>query len=129
MVNKELTEVACAVILREGMLLAAQRHESDPHHPLKWELPGGKVEDGESAEACIKRELLEELGVMVEVMERLPETVHGYRDKWIRLIPFKCRIVSGIPQVIVHQQLKWVGMDVLLELDWVEADLPIIRHF
>ncbi|WP_421878970.1 (deoxy)nucleoside triphosphate pyrophosphohydrolase [Marinoscillum sp.] len=122
-----MIEVTCAVIIEEGRLLCAQRNEMDKHS-LKWELPGGKVEVGESHAECLQRELREELDVVVEVNQQLSVNVHQYEHLSLRLIPFRCSILAGTPKPRVHQQLRWIALDHLLELDWAEADIPIIKR-
>src|SRR5512134_3336222 len=87
-------QVACAVIGRGGLILAAQRSGS-MSLPLKWEFPGGKIRAGERPEECLARELVEELGVIVRVGGALPATTHRYPDFTVTLYPFLCAIDSG----------------------------------
>ena len=61
-------------------------------HPHKWEFPGGKVEENEDLETCLKREILEELGVEIEVLERLSSNFHLYSNLKLELIPFRCSL-------------------------------------
>ena len=69
--------VACAIIERDGLVLVAQRSRS-MRMPLKWEFPGGKIEPGEGPEACLHRELLEELGIRVTVKRAMPTQTHRF---------------------------------------------------
>jgi len=120
-------EVACAIIERDGLILAAQRSGS-MSLPLKWEFPGGKIREGERPEECLARELVEELGVVVTVGEALPRTTHDYRDFTVTLHPFFCVIESSEMTLHEHAAICWLPPDRLAELDWAEADLPIIER-
>jgi len=124
-----MTIVTCAIIENDGKVLCAQRSES-MHLPLKWEFPGGKVEDGEDPEDCLKREIIEELGIEISIIERLPSTIHRYPGRIsFELIPFLCRLVGGELYIREHRQVKWLEKSELSEIDWAEADIPILGHF
>lgn len=117
--------VACAVIERDGLILAAQRGAA-MSLPLKWEFPGGKIRPGERPEACIARELAEELGVAVAVGRALAPTTHDYPGFTVTLIPFRCTITAGEIVLHEHAALRWLPPARLPELDWAAADLPVI---
>lgn len=121
--------VTCALIVQNGKLLCAQRSETMAL-PLKWELPGGKMEPNESEEDCIQREILEELGLIVQVENRLDSNLHEIQPgKQILLIPFICKIIGGVLNPTEHKAIEWLDFTELLRLDWAEADIPIIKHF
>ena len=122
-----MIQVTCAVIIQGENLLVAQR-KANGSQALKWELPGGKVEPDETFEACLKRELLEELGIETQIGPKLPETVHQYADKTIRLIPFYVTIIRGTPEPLVHERIEWISINQALTIDWSEADIPIINY-
>jgi 8-oxo-dGTP diphosphatase len=117
--------VTCAVIRRDSRILAARRSASMAM-PLKWEFPGGKIHPGETPEACLRRELQEELGVTATIGRPLPPTTHDYPAFTITLYPFECTIDSGNPIAHEHDQLAWLPPEALPNLDWAEADLPIV---
>jgi 8-oxo-dGTP diphosphatase len=98
-------------------------------HPLKWEFPGGKIEEGETAEACLKREILEELGVEIEVLERLPSNFHLYSNLELELIPFRCSLQTFEIDLLEHTRVLWLPVEELKDLDWAEADIPIVNHY
>lgn len=120
--------VACAIIEHDGLVLAARR-SSLMSLPLKWEFPGGKVEPGESLEACLQRELFEELGVQVSPVRNLISHTHHYPDFTITLYPFVCSIAGGTIRIHEHEAIVWLPPEKLCELDWAEADLPVIAGY
>jgi 8-oxo-dGTP diphosphatase len=119
--------VACAVILSNNRILCAQRGES-MKHPLKWEFPGGKVEDGEKIEACLAREIQEELNIIVQVGKALTPSKHNYNGSEIILFPFLCEIISGKIFPKEHKELQWLPVKGLSDLDWVAADWPVVEE-
>jgi 8-oxo-dGTP diphosphatase len=120
--------VACALIERDGLVLAAQRSAA-MNLPLKWEFPGGKLEPGESPETCLQRELLEELGVAAIVSRPLPRHTHSYDSFTVTLYPFVCTIVSGEISLHEHAAITWLPPEELHNLDWAEADWPVIEAY
>ncbi len=97
--------------------------------PLKWEFPGGKIQDGESAAGCLKRELREELGIGIAVGTPLPPTTHQYPAFTVTLYPFRCSLVGGKITLHEHAALAWLPPQELHTLDWAEADLPVIDQY
>jgi 8-oxo-dGTP diphosphatase len=120
--------VACGIIEREGLVLAAQRGPA-MSMPLKWEFPGGKIKSGESADDCLRRELREELGIDVAVGERLATATHRYPAFTVTLYPMCCAIASGVLTAHEHAAVLWVAPEALPSLDWAAADLPIIEEY
>ena len=120
--------VACAIIELEGKVLCTQRSES-MSLPLKWEFPGGKIDEGESPEECLKRELHEELGIEASVGQSCPTTTHHYQSFSVTLYPFICEIISGEITLHEHSAMIWLPIKELQKLDWAEADLPVIEEY
>lgn len=120
--------VTCAIIEQDGKVLSTQRSEI-MSLPLKWEFPGGKINDGERKEECLKRELLEELGVKVAISRSLDQSTHQYPDFIITLYPFVCKITAGEIKLHEHNALIWLVPEKLHELDWADADIPIINNY
>lgn len=120
--------VTCAIIERDGLVLAAQRSAS-MSLPLKWEFPGGKIDHGETPEECLRRELVEELGIRVKMGRRLPLTTHHYPEFTVTLHPFVCTIEKGEMVLHEHAAVAWLPPDELHSLDWAEADLPVLRSY
>ncbi len=120
--------VACAIIERDGLVLAAQR-SSTMSLPLKWEFPGGKIDPGESPEECLRRELVEELGIQVTIKRALLPHTHRYPTFTVTLHPFICAVESGRIVLHEHAAIAWLLPERLLQLDWAEADLPVIERY
>lgn len=123
-----MLKVACAIIEHKGKVLCAQR-SSKMDHPNKWEFPGGKVKD-ETTEACLIREIREELGVDIQILEQLPSNLHKYSEtKAIELIPFRCVLKSFEIVLLEHSRVEWYSIEDLKALDWAAADIPIIDNY
>lgn len=122
-----MINVTCAVILFDNKILVTQRSEN-MKLPLKWEFPGGKVENNESEIDCIKREVFEELEIKIEVVERMNNSIYDYGSFKINLIPFLSKYVSGEIKLNEHNDYKLLKKEELLELDWAEADIPIVEE-
>lgn len=120
--------VTCAIIQFEDKILAVQRSET-MELPLKWEFAGGKIEAGESEIDCIKREIFEELNIKIEVKERLTPVTHQYPNFKIKLIPFIAEYLSGELKIKEHCSFLLADKSELINLDWAEADLPILKEF
>ncbi len=124
-----MTTVTCAIIEQNGKILCAQRGAT-MDLPMKWEFPGGKQEDGESLELCLQREIQEELGLEISIIEKLPEVQHTYPNKKpIQLIPFHCMLIGGYLTIKEHNQIKWLFPKELRNLNWAEADIPIVNYY
>lgn len=125
---KKHIHVACAIIQKDGLTLAAQRSAS-MSLPLKWEFPGGKIEPGESPEECLQRELLEEMGVGIDIGLALPAHTHHYSSFSVTLYPFVCAITSGEITLHEHAAIAWLPPGEMQALDWAEADFPVIESY
>ncbi|QZK89229.1 (deoxy)nucleoside triphosphate pyrophosphohydrolase [Flavobacterium sp. CHNK8] len=123
-----MIHVTCAIIHFDGKILVTQRSEK-MKLPLKWEFPGGKLEEDESEADCIKREILEEINIEIEVVKQLSNSVYDYGSFKINLIPFIANYVSGEIILSEHKDYKLLDKSQLLNLDWAEADLPIVEEF
>lgn len=124
-----ITPVVCALIVDDDERVLAARRSPSMDLPGKWEFPGGKVEPGETPEAALIREIKEELDLAVRVSATLPDYVHHYKEKSIRLIPFVCSVVSGKVSLKEHESWNWFNCNELQQLDWAEADIPILKEY
>lgn len=123
-----MIEVACAVIRKGNRILCLQRN-IQMSLPLKWEFPGGKIEGFEDPEACVIREIFEELNLIIKVNLSLKVNIHQYSPEiTVKLIPFMCEVISGEIALAEHKTYKWLELIELINLDWAGADLPIISE-
>lgn len=116
-----MIEVVAALIRKNGKFLICQR----PAHKargLLWEFVGGKVDAGESKEQALKRECKEELNIQISVGEQFAEVTHEYSDITVHLTLFNSTIVSGEPQLIEHNAIKWISPDEIPEYEFCPAD-------
>jgi 8-oxo-dGTP diphosphatase len=97
--------------------------------PFKWEFPGGKIEENETAENCILREIKEELNLEIEILARLESRSFNYPTFSINLIPFISKYLSGTINLNEHKDYKWLTKDELILLDWAPADISILHEF
>lgn len=126
-VNPVTVKVAAGIIRHSGRILIAQRGPSD-RHALKWEFPGGKIEPGETLEACLRRELDEELGIQVRVGALLAHHLHFDGPVQVDLTAYHVRWITGDLCLNVHTQYRWVTVAAMRKFDFLPADLPIIAH-
>ncbi len=96
--------------------------------PLKWEFPGGKIEDGEQPRDAMRRELEEELGIVAEVGTEVVRIVHEYPGGGsVELRFFEVRNYQGEVENRIFREIRWVTRQELLKLDFLEADLGLVK--
>jgi 8-oxo-dGTP diphosphatase len=119
--------VIVAVIEQGGSILIARRKQGK-QHPGRWEFPGGTLEDGETPEQCLKRELEEELAISTEVGSLYCIGEHKYSpDFSIRLLAYRTTVKSDAFSLNDHEEIRWVKPADLSEYDFPEADRPIVE--
>lgn len=118
-------EVAAGLIFRDGKLLITQRH-AGAHLGGMWEFPGGKREEGETFEVCLRRELREELGCDVQVLDLVESFTHDYPEKSVHLKFFRCRWLAIEPRAIDCAAVAWVTRDELDGYTFPAADAQLV---
>jgi 8-oxo-dGTP diphosphatase len=117
--------VTAAVIERDNQVLVTRRQKG-VHLEGYWEFPGGKCDAGESLDACLARELREELDVEATVGAEIFTTTHTYPDRRVALHFLRCEL-NGAPRPQVGQEMRWVGREELATLEFPPADAELIR--
>lgn len=114
--------VAGGILEENGLILLAQRKRDDAYG-FKWEFPGGKLDEGETGEECIVRELKEELGIDVEVLSFFGK----YTEDDLVILYYRIKWVSGEITLNDHEEIQWVSPDRLESYDLLSVDREIAR--
>ncbi|WP_313524003.1 (deoxy)nucleoside triphosphate pyrophosphohydrolase [Anaerotignum sp.] len=122
-----MTEVVAALICQDDRFLICQR-PSHKARGLLWEFVGGKREPGETKEEALIRECQEELGITVEVGESYMELTHVYPDITIGLTLYMATILQGEPQLLEHNDLRWIKVEEIPNYDFCPADEEILNR-
>jgi 8-oxo-dGTP diphosphatase len=117
--------VVGAAIVRDRRVLACRR-TSPPEAAGRWELPGGKVEPGETPEAALVREVREELGVEMAISHWLAEEEHITEALVLRVAV--ATLVEGEPQPVEHDRVRWLTASELDDVDWLDPDRPFLEE-
>lgn len=121
-------EVVAAVIVNNGKYLCVQRGESKLDYiSKKWEFPGGKIEEGETREATIVREIKEELNMEITPIEDFLTVEHQYLDFHLTMHSFICECKDLNLTLTEHIDYKWLEKLEMDQLDWAAADVPIVN--
>lgn len=118
--------VVGAVIKENEKILCAQRGATKVL-AYKWEFPGGKIEDGESPQDALIREIQEEMHCKIKIGDQVDHTVYEYDFGIVHLTTFLCELEGGQPVLTEHNAIKWLKLKELSSLDWAPADLPTIE--
>ncbi|PEK61475.1 (deoxy)nucleoside triphosphate pyrophosphohydrolase [Bacillus wiedmannii] len=124
---KKTVSVVGAVIFNEKNEILCALRSPTMSLPNYWEFPGGKVDEGETSQEALVREIKEELSCWITVGEKIEEIEHEYENIIVHLATYKAHVKSGIPKALEHADLKWVQAKKLLELKWAPADIPTVR--
>ena len=121
-----MIKVTAAIIIDSGKAFIAKR-KPPGRMPGMWEFPGGKIEDGETPEQCLKRELLEELAIEVMVGDYVGTSVHAYDFYTVELIAYRVTLIAGEIKLNDHADMAWVGSGDLDKYEFAPADLPFVE--
>jgi 8-oxo-dGTP diphosphatase len=120
-----MKQVTAAIWIYQGKVLIARRPVGDRLAGL-WEFPGGKIETGETPQACLEREMAEEFGVNVHVGPFFGRSLYTYENGAIELLAYR---ISGAPQALelrAHSQYCWAGRSELNSYPFAPADIPLV---
>jgi 8-oxo-dGTP diphosphatase len=121
-------EVVAGVIFYGDQILCVQRPKNKLNYiSEKFEFPGGKLEEGETKEEALRRELLEELNLSTNIKSFFLTVVHEYPDFELTMHSFKCEVDSKEITLNEHIDQKWLTINELNSLDWAAADVPIVK--
>jgi 8-oxo-dGTP diphosphatase len=121
-----MISVTAAILIKEGKLFIAQRKRGDKLSH-KWEFPGGKVEEGEAPEDCLKREMKEEFGIDVSVGKFFGSSIYHYEHGSITLLAYQTQWIAGEFNANAHEEYKWVSFTELGDYDFAPADIPFVE--
>ena len=126
--TKTIINVTAALIVKDDKVLAARRRPGK-HLEGYWEFPGGKLEENETPEDCLERELAEEFRISSRVRAFIGESIYDYGDKIVRLLGFEVDHLSGDFELMDHDELRWLNIDQLEDVKWAPADIPLVEQY
>ena len=122
-----MRQVVAALILRDGKILICQRTKHQPM-PLKWEFPGGKIEEGEQPRDALRRELEEEIGIDASIGSEVARLQHNYKNGGaVELRFFDVPEYMGEIENRIFNDVQWVERTKLPEFDFLDADLQLVK--
>jgi 8-oxo-dGTP diphosphatase len=121
-----IIRVAAAIIMKNNRLLIAQRRDTD-ELAGKWEFPGGKIENDETPEQCLTREMKEEFDIDVVIGEFFGESVFHYETGKIQLLAYHTTWKGGSFSLNAHTAIRWVSLNQMQEYEFAPADIPIVE--
>ncbi len=127
--TRKMIDVCCAIIRNDEYEVLVVQRGPGTDHPLQWEFPGGKIEDGETVADSIIREIDEELAMDVIIIDEMPAVEYDYGFKKVRLFPLVCDTLSDEPQLSEHTAFRWLGSQELRDADLCGADIIIAEQY
>jgi 8-oxo-dGTP diphosphatase len=123
---KPTIKVCAAAIIENEKVLLTRRAPSEKMGG-GWEFPGGKIENGETPEECVVREIKEELAIDVEIRSFCTNIQYDYEEFYLEMGVYYCRLVEGIIDLSVHDKFIWARIDSLLSFDLLPADTLVAK--
>ena len=117
--------VVAAVIEKDGKIFATQRGYGD--YKDWWEFPGGKIEDGETHEEALRREIKEELNADIEVGDFVRRVEFDYPKFHLVMHCYKCTLLSEEVELLEHEAARWLSKEELFSVKWLEADIEVLE--
>jgi 8-oxo-dGTP diphosphatase len=119
-------KVCAGIITKDNKILLTQRSLDDKLLSLKWEFPGGKLEENETLKECLVREIKEELCIDIIVKDLVLIHIHNYKALTVEIYFYNCTYKNGNIKLNVHNDYKWLNKEQLLEYDIAKADLLVV---
>lgn len=119
----------CAAIIEKNDLVLAARRKPGKHLAGFWEFPGGKIEENETPEQCLLRELKEEFDIVAEIGDYIGISEYNYGEKHIQLFAYLAKHISGDFKLNDHDNIVWIRHNQFNELEWAPADIPLINSY
>jgi 8-oxo-dGTP diphosphatase len=117
-----------AALIRDGGRVLLSRRRRGQHLEGTWELPGGKLEPGETPAAALAREIAEELACTISVGRIWDVVAHAYEDFDLLMMVYACALVSGTPRPVQVDDVRWFRASELAALDLPPADAPLVAR-
>ena len=123
-----MIKVVAALIKKDNQVLIAKRATGDENVCGKWEFPGGKVEENESEQQAIEREIKEEFELDIKAKKFIINNICEYPNKVVDLRLYECEYISGNFKLHDHLEYKWIDIENLLKYDLAKADIPLAQY-
>lgn len=124
--TKKIIPVVAAAIEKDGLIFCAQRGKGKDLGGC-WEFPGGKIEQGETPEAALEREIREEFGAHIEVLSYVNEATYDYSFGTVVMKTYRAHLVSGELKLLEHMDSRWLKPADLKTLQWAPADREAVE--
>lgn len=126
MLQMDTKNVVAAVIIHNGRVFATQRGYGE--FKDKWEFPGGKVQQGETRQEALVREIQEELDTTISVGEMIDTIETDYPNFHLSMSCYFCAVLEGNLTLLEHEAAKWLDKDHLYDVDWLPGDRAILKE-
>ncbi|HFI0447397.1 TPA: (deoxy)nucleoside triphosphate pyrophosphohydrolase [Streptococcus suis] len=124
--SKKIINVVAAAIEKDGKIFCARRPEGKSLGGY-WEFPGGKLEQGETPEQALIREIKEEFDSEIEIISFINEASYEYNFGIVTMKTYRSKLVNGDLTLLEHQDSKWLPIEQLDELEWAPVDIPAVK--
>ena len=124
---KKTVHVVGAIIENNKNEIFCALRSSEMTLPNYWEFPGGKIEENETPQEALAREIKEEFNCEISVGEKVEDTTYEYEKVIVRLETYLSVILKGLPTAVEHAETRWVPREHLMSLDFAPADIPAVK--
>lgn len=119
-------DVVAAIIHKDDKVLATKRGYGEFIN--QWEFPGGKIEENETEEDALIREIKEELDIEIEIVDYALNLEYQYPTFYLKMACYECIIKSGTPKLLEHNDARWLTKDQLDDVNWIPADMAVVDY-